>query len=131
MNLDAASVEAAKVQTIWADDVFLNTAIGKPDAKESEVMSEDVSLERDLDMVMLIEAKMKFWEVLRLRVRLRLRPGDCGAGAGSSTTSRLRHDFETFYDSREELLVRDFIEVSMTEYVNFEDRTVHVRPAVL
>ena len=53
------SSEATKFRTIWADDVFVSTAIGKPDAELSKAASEDVCLERDLDMVMLIEAKMK------------------------------------------------------------------------
>ena len=41
MLLDAASVEAAKVRTTWADDVFVSTAFGKPDAELSKVVSED------------------------------------------------------------------------------------------
>ena len=56
--------EADNVWLIWADDVFLNPAIGEPDAMQTKVMSEDVSLDRNADMVRLVEEKTELSEVL-------------------------------------------------------------------
>ena len=56
--------EADNVRLIWDDDVFLDSAIGEPDAMQTKVMSEDVSLDRNADMVRLVEEKTELSEVL-------------------------------------------------------------------
>ena len=93
-------------------------------------MSEDVSLKRDLDMVMLVEAKTKLL-------------GGSMTSCSSTTSARMsrrRHrkfydfemfyDFETIYDFREQSLERYFVEDGMTEYVKFEDRTGYIQPVL-